>query len=458
MTDGILEINTRVWLHAIAPQATLDDVPDAALDGWDRCAWVWLLGVWTTGEVGRAMSRRLLPELRQDSPEITDADIGGSCFAITDYTVSPALGGPEALARFRARLAARGVRLMLDFVPNHMAPDHPWIHDHPERFMPGQPGNTIWIDTHGGPQPFAHGKDPYFPGWADTVQLNYGRPDTQQAMQDVLLSIAHQCDGVRCDMAQLLLPDVFQGTWGVSMAPFWEAALRQVRVQLPLFHAMAEVYWGRDAELRAQGFDWTYDKDLYDAIRRADAGWIRGHLHDPDLPRMVHFLENHDEPRAASVWTPDTTLAAMALTYGLPGIAFTHQGQEEGRRVFLSVHRTSPAPDAGDPAIRALHARFRPWLDAARTGGFQPIEPEPAWDGNPSHGAFVVWAWAGRLIAVNLAPHDSQCRIPWPWPDAPVVQMQDAAQRGTYIRHAADGLTLALGPWGVHLLTITKGS
>ncbi len=121
----------------------------------------------------------------------------------------------------RERLKKRGLKLMLDFVPNHMAPDHPWVGQHPDYFIGGSeidlaraPRNYFRVPTKNGSRLFAHGRDPYFDGWPDTIQLNYGNPELQQAMIGELLRIAGQCDGVRCDMAMLVLPEVFERTWG----------------------------------------------------------------------------------------------------------------------------------------------------------------------------------------------------------------------------------------------------
>src|SRR5262249_20275340 len=148
-------------------------------------------------------------------PDLRDEDIAGSGFAITGYTVHPALGGDAALARLRQRLRDRGLRLMLDFVPNHTALDHPWVEDHPDYFVSGTeldlaraPNNYTWVKRRNGDRLLAYGRDPYFPGWPDALQLNYGNPATQDAMIGELLAIAGRCDGLRCDMAMLLLPDV----------------------------------------------------------------------------------------------------------------------------------------------------------------------------------------------------------------------------------------------------------
>ena len=146
---SLYQINTRVWLTELSRKlgraATLDDIPDAGLDrlaelGFD---WVWFLSVWQTGPAAQAISRAN-PEWRREFeetlPDLKDEDIAGSGFAIQNYTVHRDLGGDAALARLRQRLQKRGLKLMLDFVPNHMAPDHPWIDEHPEYFVHGSRG------------------------------------------------------------------------------------------------------------------------------------------------------------------------------------------------------------------------------------------------------------------------------------------------------------------------------
>src|SRR4029450_1682835 len=237
---ALYQINTRVWLTALSQKlgrrATLDDIPDAELDrlaglGFD---WVWFLSVWQTGPAAPALARanaEWRKDFQQTLPDLREEDIAGSGFAIQSYTVHRDLGGAAALARLRQRLQQRALKLMLDFVPNHMAPDHPWINAHPDYFVHGSesdlaraPQNYCRVQTQNGPLVLAYGRDPYFDGWPDTLQLNYGNPALQQAMIGELESIAGQCDGGRCDMAMLVLPDVFERTWGIRADPCWPQA------------------------------------------------------------------------------------------------------------------------------------------------------------------------------------------------------------------------------------------
>ena len=243
---SLYQINTRVWLTALSrklgQRLTLDDIPDSELD-WlaeQRFDWIWLLSVWQTGAGSQRVSRDNAlwrREFQEALPDLTEDDIPGSGFAITAYTVHDQLGGDATRpTRLRARLDERGLRLMLDFVPNHMGLGHPWLDTHPEYFVAGTeldlaraPQNYIWVKRKQGDLLLAYGRDPYFPGWPDALQLDYSNPATQEAMIGELLKVAEQCDGVRCDMAMLVLPEVFERTWEKRAQPFWPNASRRVR-------------------------------------------------------------------------------------------------------------------------------------------------------------------------------------------------------------------------------------
>ena len=477
----LYQINTRVWLtefsRTLNRPATLDDIPDAELDrlakmGFD---WVWFLSVWQTGLASQQVSRSN-PEWRREFqetlPDLREEDIPGSDFAITAYTVHCELGGDAALARLRQRLGQRGLRLMLDFVPNHTGLDHHWVEEHPDYYIPGDetdlargPQNYTRVKHQRGDLVLAYGRDPYFAGWPDTLQLNYGNPALQEAMIGELLKIAGQCDGVRCDMAILILRDVFERTWGIASQPFWPKATQRVREQAPDFCFMAEVYWDLEWTLQQQGFDYAYDKRLYDRLREGRARPVREHFHAglDYQDKLARFLENHDEPRAAATFAPDQHAAAAVLTFLSPGLRFFHQGQFEGHLKRISPHLGRGPDEPTNPVVLRLYERLLDVLrrPAVRNGQWQLLECVPAFDGNGSSDNFIACTWqepGGErlLVAINYSAHQSQCYVRLPLPDIGSGQwrLKDLFGSSSLERDSHElqtrGLYLDLGPWQHH--------
>ena len=483
---SLYQINTRVWLteraRTLGRPATLDDIPDAELDrvaamGFD---WVWLLSVWQTGEAGQRVSRtnpEWRREFRETLPDLREEDIAGSGFAITGYTVHEGLGGDAALARVRERLRARGLRLMLDFVPNHTGLDHPWVERHPQYYVSGTeldqaraPQNYTWVKLKHGELLLAHGRDPYFSGWPDTLQLDYGNPATQEAMIGELLKISQQCDGVRCDMAMLVLPDVFERTWGRRAPLFWPEATRRVRERTPGFRFMAEVYWNLEWTMQQQGFDYAYDKRLYDRLREGHARPVREHLHAglDYQSKLARFLENHDEPRAAATFPPAMHEAAAVVTFLSPGLRFLHQGQLEGRTKRISPHLVRAPQEPLDDARQQFYLRLLTVLaqPAVRDGQWRLLECASAWEGNWTWDCFIAWSWEGpagarRLVAVNYSGHQAQGYVRLPYPDLAgrSVRLQDQLSAARYDREGHElvsrGLYLDLPAWGYHAFEVT---
>jgi hypothetical protein len=478
----LYQLNARVHLtersRVLGRPATLDDITDEELDaiaarGFD---WVWLLSVWRTSPAGRQIALadpRLRREFEATLPDLRDEDVGGSGFAITGYDVSRALGGDEALARLRARMAARGLRLMLDFVPNHMATDHPWVESHVDYFVSGSeldllsaPGNYTRIERSAGDVVLAHGRDPYFPGWTDTLQLDYSNPALCEAMTEELVSVARRCDGVRCDMAMLLLPDVFERTWGRPAQPFWGPAIARAREAVPGFTLMAEVYWDLEWTMLKLGFDYAYDKRLYDRLVAGYARPVREHLW-AGLDYQVHlarFLENHDEPRAAAVFPPDQHEAAALITFLAPGLRFFHEGQLEGHRVRISPHLVRGPAEPTDDRLAAFYDRLLAVLrlPLVGNGAWRLLECTPAWDGNPTADGFIAFAWslqdARLLVAVNYAATQAQCRVHLGIEGVrgTSVRLEDQIRDQVFDRDgddlATNGLYVDLPAWGSHVL------
>jgi glycosidase len=484
---SLYQINTRVWLTQLSQKldrpAVLDDIPDAELDriaemGFD---WVWFLSVWQTGLAAQKISRAN-PEWRKDFgqtlPDLREEDIAGSGFAISRYSVHENLGGAPALPRLRERLQQRGVKLLLDFVPNHMAPDHPWMDERPDYFVHGSetdlarsPQNYCRVQTKNGPLVLAYGRDPYFDGWPDTLQLNYGNPQLQQAMIGELESIAGQCDGVRCDMAMLVLPEVFERTWGIRADLFWPKATERVRKAFPDFCFMAEVYWDLEWTMQQQGFDYAYDKRLYDRLREGHARPVRKHFHAglDYQNKLARFLENHDEPRAAATFPPEIHEAAAVLTFLSPGLRFFHQGQFQGRKQRISPHLVRGPDEPIDQNLKQFYDKLLAVLrrPVIRDGQWQLLECVSAWAGNWTSDCFVAYFWQGAddeqlLVAVNYAPNQSQCyiRIPFPNLRDQHWRLDDLLSDAQYDRAGNElesrGLYVDVAPWQAHVFSITK--
>ncbi|HSU54929.1 MAG TPA: alpha-amylase family glycosyl hydrolase [Candidatus Dormibacteraeota bacterium] len=483
---SLYQINTRVWLRelarALGRPATLDDIPDTDLDrfasmGFD---WLWLLSVWQTGSVSQRVSRahaEWRKEFEETLPDLCEEDIPGSGFAITGYTVHEALGGDAALARLRKRLGKRGLRLMLDFVPNHTGLDHPWVEAHPEYYVRGTelelaraPQNYASVKRKGGELVLAHGRDPYFAGWSDTLQLNYGKPETQEAILGELLKIAEQCDGLRCDMAMLVLPEVFERTWGVPAKPFWPEAIRRVRERVHNFCFMAEVYWDMEWTMQQQGFDYAYDKRFYDRLREGNARPVREHLKAglDYQNKLARFLENHDEPRAAACFPKQMHEAAAVVTFLSPCLRFFHDGQFEGRTKRISPHLCRAPQEEVNRDIKQFYENLLEVLrrPALRDGQWKLLECAPAWDGNGSCDAFIACSWqhstGARLIAaVNYSEHDSQCRVRLLFPDLGNSRwlLRDLFSEAQYERDGNElqalGLYVELSPSQYHVFEMT---
>jgi hypothetical protein len=461
--------------------ATLDDIPDAELDrlaqlGFD---WIWMLSVWQTGPAAQRVSRcnaEWLKEFEDTLPDLREEDIAGSGFAVTGYTVHAHLGGRPALAKLRARLQNRGLKLMLDFVPNHAGLGHPWVESHPEYFVAGTesdlaraPQNYLRVERTEGARILAHGRDPYFPGWPDTLQLDYSHTPTQDAMVAELLTISDQCDGVRCDMAMLVLPDVFERTWGRRPLDFWPRATREVRERHPDFCFMAEVYWDLEWTLQQQGFDYAYDKRLYDRLREGHARPVREHFHAglDYQDKLARFLENHDEPRAAATFSQATHEAAAIVSFLSPGLRFFHQGQFEGRRKRISPHLVRAPAEPRDAELQGFYDRLLAVLrmPSLRDGRWELLDCVPAWDGNSTSDDFLAFGWQGPggerlVVTVNYSAHQSQCyvRLPFAELSGRTVRFNDLMSPASYERDGTNivsrGLYLDVPAWRYHVFGV----
>jgi hypothetical protein len=267
-----------------------------------------------------------------------------------------------------------------------------------------------------------------------------------------------------------LLPDVFERTWGRPAQPFWPAAIQKARARHPEFCFLAEVYWDLEWNLQHQGFDYTYDKRLYDRLRDGHARPVREHFFAglDYQDKLARFVENHDEPRAAAAFPAGVHEAAAVVTYLAPGLRFFHQGQFEGRKVRISPHLGRGPDEPADAAVAEFYDRLLAVLrrPALRDGAWQLLECNAAWEGNPSWDSFVAFAWEGGgerlLVAVNYAPTQSQCYVRLSFADLAGRRWQLTDQLGSaaYERDGADlqsrGLYLDTAPWQASVFAVTE--
>jgi len=371
----VYEINTRIWLKKLSKEfnrpVTLGNIPDKEFTFFSTCGFdmVWLMGVWKPSQYSKAIATSH-PGLRKaflhNYPTIVSDDIVSSPYSIPSYTVSEALGGEGELLVFREKLHTLGIKLMLDFVPNHLALDNEWLPEHPEYFIPicnaeqCQDPGAAFEYTQGAY--LAYGKDPYFDPWTDVLQLNYAAPETHVMMTENLFRISSLCDAVRCDVAMLILKSVFNTTWsnlgGYMQNEFWHNAITAVKLRHPDFLFLAESYWNKEWELQQQGFDFTYDKPFYDYLSAAPVNVekLTGHLlgHWDYQKHLCRFLENHDEPRAAGKIGLNNKVAAMILLT-VPGMHLVHQDQMEGFRQQIPVQLLKQAPETVDSELVTLY-------------------------------------------------------------------------------------------------------
>jgi Alpha amylase, catalytic domain len=480
----IYEINTYVWLNELSRKYSraiaLSTVPPQEWDflsslGADA---VWFMGVWERSPNGIQVALNnegLMSEFRRVLPDFRSEDVVGSPYCVRRYVVDEQLGGPEGLAAARSTLRERGLRLILDFVPNHVAPDHPWVFEHPGYFIGGDAGDlgrdpSSFIKVGG--HVFARGRDPYFPAWPDVLQLNAFDQGLRQAVIEMLTGMANQCDGIRCDMAMLMLNDIFERTWGPRAGEkpandYWRTVIPAIKARWPEFRFIAEAYWDLEWELQQQGFDFCYDKKLYDRMEHSHAEDIRLHL-CADLAyqeRMVRFIENHDEPRAAATFSSRKDRAAAVVSLTLTGARLLHEGQPEGMKVRLPVFLGRRPVERGDHDLATFYQGLLKAVshDVFRNGEWSLCE-RSGWPDNQSHLNILSWCWVKDeeryLIVVNFSDRTSQTliRVPWDELRGRTWRLSDALTGDTFDRGGEDmrdnGLYVDLGPWKCHLLQV----
>lgn len=435
----LLEINTRIWIKKIAESSELNSVPDSFFIDLKKKGidYIWLMGIWQNCKDiidETCFSPSLVSSYNSALKDWSREDVIGSPFSINNYLVEESLGTSDDLLLFKEKLNSYGIKLILDFVPNHFGASSDLICSDPELFIQADEEifdsdpNTYFKSKINKEKIFAHGRDPLFPAWTDTIQLNYFNPLTREFMIDKLLSVAEVSDGVRCDMAMLQLNNVFKNTWmGIVNKyhlrqpdeEFWELAVKRVKAIHPDFIFIGEVYWNLEWELQQLGFDYTYDKRLYDRLLGNNVSEIKAHLMaDVEFQKKsLRFTENHDEGRAFSNLGEHKSMAAAVAISTLPGMKLFYDGQFEGFKTKLPLQLSR---EPGEKIKKNISLFYNKLLKVCSQkifsyGEWKITEIIPAAIGNESYENFLAWQWNFNdellIVVINYSSSTSQCRI-----------------------------------------------
>jgi len=427
----LYELNAQVFLRRLSlkfnRKLTLRTVPDEIWADFKKHGFdlIWMMGVWQRSPLAKKTALNI-PSLRESYDKVlpgwTKQDVGGSPYAVYSYRLAPELGESGELPALREKLNRFGLKLILDFVPNHLAMDHSWTMTHPERFVRAerkkQEAYPGWFFKSRKGMYLAHGRDPYFPPWTDTVQVNFFSPGLRRALAAELVRVSEMADGVRCDMAMLGLNEVFKRVWGPFVESFtqpeeefWPGAIRAVKKKSPEFLFLAEAYWGLEARLQEMGFDFAYDKILYDRLLESPPAAILDYLRTsaPKLRNSAHFIENHDERRAVHAYGRERSLAAAAIIGTLPGMRFFHDGQLEGKTIQFPIQLVREPNEVRDERVANFYSALLELTDKEvfHKGQWEIAEVGPAFPGDMSFENVLCWCWSyGKqicAIAINYS-------------------------------------------------------
>lgn len=483
---SIYEINARIFLKRFGEKSKLDEIPDSFINQLSekRIDNLWVMGVWKTSASSiekYCFDEVLIKEYDKALKNWTKNDVIGSPFAIDVYEVNESLGGIDSLLKLKSELNKRGIKLILDFVPNHFNADTRLLKTKPEIFLSVDKESYL-KDSHTYFQPnideekyFAHGRDPFFPAWQDTVQINFFSSEARKFLIDTLKSFVTICDGVRCDMAMLALNNVFKNTWAGALSKknieplqneFWYEVIQSVKCVRSDFLFIAEAYWNLEWELQQLGFDYTYDKSLTDRLKYDSALSIEEHLKaEVDYQiKSLRFIENHDEERAIVAFGKEKSKAAAIIISTIMGMRFYYDGQFEGKKIKLPVQlgREPDEPPNNEIAefYNKLFAITRE--DVFKYGEWSLLSHETSWEGNNSFRNILAWQWIynnqKRIVVVNYSNIVSTCRLKLNVVGYPeLFELNDLLNNQEYLRSSEEvyhtGLYIELKPWQAHILS-----
>lgn len=484
----LLELNVRIWLKRFGKDATFSSVTDEQIKTWKEMGidLIWLMGIWNNNKdviTEYCFEPDLINSYNGSLKDWQTDDVIGSPYSIDKYEVNPTLGTKEELLKFKSRLNENGIKLILDFVCNHFSAKSSLIWTNKEIFLfadeyifKNDP-YTFYPSPVNHKEFLAHGRDPLFPPWKDTAQINFFSDDARKFLIDVLKDLTEVCDGVRCDMAMLPLNNIFFNTWiGVIKKhgyerpdkEFWEVAIDEVKKKRSDFLFIAETYWDLEWQLQNLGFDFTYDKRLTDRLISGDVKSIKDHLNAEISyqDRSVRFLENHDEDRAIVKLGRERSMAAAVIISTIPGIAFYFDGQCEGKKVKLPLQLAREPEEKRDEKIKEFYRNLFSITkeEIFRNGEWRLLEPIAVNQNDQSYENLFAWEFRYenqlRIIVVNYSTVTSRCRLKFNiGEDLTEIQLNDLLNKNNYKRSVKEitekGLFVELKSFNSHIFSIS---
>ncbi|NOX36027.1 MAG: alpha-amylase [Calditrichaeota bacterium] len=360
----------EIYIRAFTPEGTFR----AAIQRLDALQELgvnilWLMPIYPIGEKGRKGTL-------------------GSPYSVKDFRkVNPEFGTEADFRAFVQAAHQRGMKVILDMVPNHGANDNVLMADHPDWFMWDEAGNFTREVA----------------DWSDITDFNYDNPDMRRYMQETMQYWIREfdIDGYRCDVA------------GMVPLDFWEETLPRLREIKPDIYLLAE--W-EDPKLLIAGFHSDYDWTLYHLLkdvrkqkkRTAEAIQLiyEKDSRYPQNALPMRFLENHDEPRSLEMFGPAAIEAYATFIFTVPGLPLIYAGQEIGETVRPSLfEKFTIRWQEGDTALFRMYQRLIRWrkqYPVLRHGEFIPLGVATF---KGSVGAFLRRGDQGlALVATNLWP------------------------------------------------------
>ncbi len=485
----LLEINARIWIKRFGSDCTLTSIPEEEVAKWKELGieMIWLMGVWDNNKSvidEYCFEPDLIASYNGALKDWQKEDVIGSPYSIDRYEVNSLLGTKADLLTFKKRLNDAGIKLILDFVCNHFSAKSSMIWTNKEIFLYADEyifkndPYTFYPSPANSKEYLAHGRDPLFPPWKDTAQVNIYSIEARKYLTSVLIELTELCDGVRCDMAMLPLNNIFYNTWiGVLKKygfekpekEFWEEAITSVKNKSGDFIFIAETYWDLEWQLQNLGFDFTYDKRLTDRLAAGNVHSIIEHLQaEIDYQqKSIRFLENHDEDRAIIKFGRERSIAAAVIISTIPGIAFYFDGQCDGKRIKLPVQLGREPEEKQDEKIKEFYRNLFNITkdDVFRNGNWKLLETNSAADNDYTYDSLLAWEWRLdnelRIVVVNYNHSTSRCRLKFEIkPNSDEIVLSDLLNQTTYKRSTKEilgkGLFVELKSFNSHIFSFSE--